>query len=610
MIYSLSEEKQFDGKTDFININDHLHELLKSKCISFLIDFETEASGYMTLFSMYYKESCLPDFAVSLYKGYITIITVHNKKKIILSSQEAYNNGLPHRLYIRGDDTGLRIYADGELIAEDKEIIPYSEFAYGYAAVIGRGIVQDEYANYFQGKLFRFDIAEEELEAGLSKRFYSKRWKKLPLFHKGMASCETYRIPTIIVTKSGTVVASADARMDCPGDNPNHIRRAIRISHDNGETFSEVKLLPDYGGIGRRNGASAIDGAMVYDEDTKQIFMIYCHTSAGVGSFVSKAGTGYSEDGQFLLWDKDNQTYYKKSDGFIYDSNGRKTEYTVDSYGTIYKGKDTAGSINHEEGQERLFRQADTCFLHLIHSEDQGENWSDPIDLTRAVKAEWMKFIGSGPGVGIQIKTGEKKGRLVFPVYYSSDVGKQYSCGTIYSDDHGRTWKRGASVNDGRLFKEKIINAREVTDPEAQVTECQIIELLDGRLKIMMRNYIGQPYVCSAISYDGGETFVEQRIETELLDPDCQSSVLSFDYEGKRYYLFSNPEHKDLRVHGVLKVSETETEAWEKKLLIEPGEYGYSCMVKLSDQTIGIAFEGKEVGIDFVKIPISEILSQ
>lgn len=61
-----------------------------------------------------------------------------------------------------------------------------------------------------------------------------------------------------------------------------------------------------------------------------------------------------------------------------------------------------------------------TSYLSLIYSDDDGVTWSDPVDLNKEVKSDWMKFLGTGPGRGIQIKNGQHAGRLVFPVYLTN----------------------------------------------------------------------------------------------------------------------------------------------------------------------------------------------
>ena len=45
--------------------------------------------------------------------------------------------------------------------------------------------------------------------------------------------------------------------------------------------------------------------------------------------------------------------------------------------------------------------ERNTQYLWLYYSDDDGKTWSNPIDITPQVKADWMIFLGTGPGVGI-----------------------------------------------------------------------------------------------------------------------------------------------------------------------------------------------------------------
>src|SRR5699024_2133322 len=105
-----------------------------------------------------------------------------------------------------------------------------------------------------------------------------------------------------------------------------------------------------------------------------------------------------------------------------------------------------------------------SSYLELYHSDDEGETWSDPIDINAETKEEYMSFLGTGPGNGIQITTGEHEGRIVFPVYFFNDSGRQASA-VVYSDDLGKTWKRGESPNEGRdVGNGNIIHEKDFTE--------------------------------------------------------------------------------------------------------------------------------------------------
>ena len=58
------------------------------------------------------------------------------------------------------------------------------------------------------------------------------------LFELGDDNIREFRIPSLITTTKGTLLAVCDARVNRPGDLPNHIDLAIRRSTDNGKTWN------------------------------------------------------------------------------------------------------------------------------------------------------------------------------------------------------------------------------------------------------------------------------------------------------------------------------------------------------------------------------------
>lgn len=138
----------------------------------------------------------------------------------------------------------------------------------------------------------------------------------------------------------------------------------------------------------------------------------------------------------------------------------------------------------------------------------------------------------------------------MYPIYFTSQDATVSSSAVIYSDDAGRSWKRGASVNDGRELEGKILSARCVQDPRASLGECQVAELPDGSLKIFLRNGLGKRTLV-AESRDGGESWTQPQPQPELLDPQCQSHVLRISQNGNDLYLFSNPACESSRVRAL-----------------------------------------------------------
>lgn len=599
MFYQSSQAVILDGAGKYLDLTGHLHRFLNTAAFSADIVFETSDPGYPPILAVYFKESLLPDFSLSLWKGRGALTIRRGSSLKVFTGGEAVCDGKPHRISFRGKEGSVQVWMDGQLIIEDEESGPWCRFGYVGFATLGRGTRADQYT-YFRGTIHQVMLSCEEIPL--------PKWEGTPaavpqdLFSQGMAGVENYRIPSLL-TAGDTTIASADARLEAPGDNPNHICRAVRLSHDSGKTWSDVHLFCDYGGKGRDDGAAAIDGSLLYDEETDTLFQLFSHTSRGVGAFTVSSQSGFDGQGRKRLWDREDKEYYLDRDGKVYASDGTPTEYSVGAYGRLLKDGRNCGSICR--GENRVLRQADVSFLQLIESHDKGETWSDPVDLNAAVKASWMRFVGAGPGTGIRLRKGPHKGRLLFPVYYHNQ-NKIASSGAIYSDDHGKTWVMGGSANDGRLFEGSVIDAQSATQSRANLGECQIAEQSDGTLTIFLRNSFGKQTLC-AYSCDGGESWYGMQ-ETGLQDPQCQSHVLKVLYEGREILLFSNPADPHFRVRGTVRASFDDGKTWPVSRLIEPGEFGYSCMSQLPDGQIGILYEGRDISQRFVKFPLEWLL--
>ena len=125
-----------------------------------------------------------------------------------------------------------------------------------------------------------------------------------------------------------------------------------------------------------------------------------------------------------------------------------------------------------------------TAQLMLVKSNDDGQTWSEPINITSQVKDPSWYFLLQGPGRGITMQDGT----LVFPIQFI-DATRIPNAGIMYSKDRGKTW---------HLHNLARTNT----------TEAQVVEVEPGVLMLNMRDNRGGSRAV-AITKDLGKTWTE-----------------------------------------------------------------------------------------------------
>lgn len=425
------------------------------------------------------------------------------------------------------------------------------------------------------------------------------------LFYAGYSGVRSFRIPSLLYTKRGTLIAAADARLEEGCDNPNRIDKVVRRSFDQGRSWGSMITALEMQGKGRE-GCAAIDPCMLYDGKTERIIMFYCYSPAGIGLQNANAGTGYDSQGRKLLYDREDKVFcYEARDlqcgsrnsqadkdggGLaaltepmpVTGQDGEQSGYVVGRNGSLTKDGRDCGNIRLSNGELREFP---TCYLQYIYSDDEGATWSAPIDVTFQVKASWMRFIGPGPGRGIVKEKGTAKGRYVIPVYYSNLYGL-LSAAVIYSDDQGISWHMGASPNDVRCGG----GSRLDFSREHSLQEMQVVELQSGVLRAFIRNTMPEEVICYADSADGGETWTAPEPLMYLKNPVCMLSAVNLQ-EGGDQILLSGPWHRTERINGTVLRSHDGGLTLSDQCAVAKGGFGYSCLAQLDDETVGLLYE-------------------
>ncbi len=341
--------------------------------------------------------------------------------------------------------------------------------------------------------------------AGPEQKSQSKKYSTL--WKQGAGKYKNYRIPSIIVTSKGSILAFCEGRE--AGDTGD-IDLLLKRSEDHGKTWSEEIL------VAGDSTNTCGNPCPVVDSETGRIWLFSC-------------------------WNH---------------------------------GEDDETELIHKSGKARRL----PC---LCYSDDDGLTWSDRVDMSESCRDTSWGWYATGPGIGIQIRHGPHKGRLVIPANHSYDdpEGKLrngpygYGSHVLYSDDHGETWQMSEAIKPG-------------------CNESQVTELSDGSLLINMRSYNNRYTRAVSRSRDGGKTWSEIEHDDQLVESQCQASILNFgQYNKTAIQLFSNPAVPLGRTAMTVRTSTDDCHSWSNSKLIYAGPAAYSCLAKLPNGEVGLLFE-------------------
>ena len=355
--------------------------------------------------------------------------------------------------------------------------------------------------------------------------------QKIDLFESGAEGYKLYRIPGIVVSPRGTVLAYCEARKNDSGDwGP--IDVLLRRSRDGGVTWLPRQQLVHLEGELPMNPVAAAQK-------------------------LDKPG--------------DN---------------------TVNNPVAI---------VDYETGAIHFLYCLEYMRCFFMSSTDDGETWSNPVEITKVFdefrpEYDW-KVLATGPSHGIQLTTGSSKGRLVVPVWLSLGTGghahRPSVATTIYSDDHGRTWRRGDLA---------VPNTSEFINPNESI----VVQLADGRVMLNSRTESKRHRRLVTLSPNGATNWSTPHFDDALLEPICMAGIVRVREATEArpgLIAFSNPHNlkrkdgKEVegrgrdRVNVSIKVSDDEGQTWSADRVLEEGFSGYSDLAALPDGTILCFYE-------------------
>lgn len=277
---------------------------------------------------------------------------------------------------------------------------------------------------------------------------------------------------------------------------------------------------------------------------------------------------------------------------------------------------------NPADLSEKRLHTADDTYttrrVFLQRSTDLGVSWTEPTEITDAVKRKNWGWYATGPCHGIALTQSPHAGRLLIPANHTvvpepdQDPAPRcrFSGGhCIISDDGGRTWRLG--------FVDDHVDDE---DPIAiNPNENAAVELADGRIYFNTRNFGSEiSGRVHAWSSDGGEELdASYRPVRATVAPDVQAALLRLPDD--RVVLCTPRTAKRRRRLG-LYVANAKGTGWRHGPLIHSGPAAYSDLALLphdaaaGEDRLGVLYEAGEKrsyeGIWLVRLPLSSIGGQ
>ncbi len=402
--------------------------------------------------------------------------------------------------------------------------------------------------------LTRFGIAEIELSFKNYKALMVKPSESyvhrtaLVLRAAGQDSCDTYRIPGLVTTGKGTLIAVYDNRYNNSKDLQEDIDIGMSRSNDGGQTWEPMRVIMDmgeYGGRSQRlNGIG--DPCVLYDHINQTLWVAALWMSGSAPDqmlwWASKPGMTPEESGQFIL----------------------------------------------------------------VKSTDDGLTWSEPINITRQIKDPSWQLLLQGPGRGITTT----HGTLVFPAQFKADIGEKaldggpYTCHStvVTSTDGGNSWQIGTGA------KSNTTEAQVVELADGRL----MLNMRDDRNRRDKGETNGRAVATSTdlgksweVHPSSNGALPEPNCMASIISAD-----VTIDGIKKQVLFFSNPNNREARTNMTIKASLDGGLSWPAEYQVEinaEGGYGYSCMTMVDENTVGILYEGTKA-LFFQKIPVKEIV--
>lgn len=316
------------------------------------------------------------------------------------------------------------------------------------------------------------------------RRRPSPLFEQTDLFHQGDAGVHTYRIPALLETRKGTLLAVADARHDSNRDLPSRISLVMRRSLDRGRTWSAAQMIrkvPE-GGVG--------DPSLLLDRKSGRVWCFHAYGPPGVGFGNSRPGPRTLQVN--TIWSDD--------DGGTWSA---PLDLTPQLTQPAWQGMFAASGTHFETSRGRFLvplsvrDETGVVASRNAYSDDRGKTWkvgaaicpgadeSNAVELSNGVVMQNMRrgknrMIARSHDGGITFGPPTPDGALIDPicnaglaryrrrgrdliVFTNAASLKRENLTVRLSEDDGRIWRYSRTIHPGPAAYSTVVPLRDGT---------------------------------------------------------------------------------------------------------------------------------------------------
>lgn len=208
----------------------------------------------------------------------------------------------------------------------------------------------------------------------------------------GDDNVHTYRIPGIITTDKGTLLAVYDIRYKNTADLPGNIDVGLSRSTDGGKSWQPMRVIMDMGTPHENNGVG--DPAILFDPVTKKIFVAALWSKGNRSIAGSLPGLSPDTTGQFVLVES-------RDDGLTWSAPYTITPQVKNpGWHLFFNGP--GNGIAMQDGKlvfaAQYWNENKMPYSTIIYSDDHGQSWKGGINGPRYNTTE-SQVVETSPGV-------------------------------------------------------------------------------------------------------------------------------------------------------------------------------------------------------------------